>query len=146
MKRIFIPLDRSKVSEQPVRSGLHPLVLECAEVTLFHCVDPGSWSFPERPSSSALARKEQAARESSQRYLDGLAPLLRPLGHTVVLQTSVGLPVSEILKASQGFDLIIMTSRGRSGIQRLLLGSVAEEVLRRATLPVLVLPPEDRTH
>jgi universal stress protein A len=56
-----------------------------------------------------------------------------------------GDPVEQILRASQTFpcDLIVMGSHGRSGVKRLLLGSVAEQIIRRATCPVLIVkePP-----
>jgi nucleotide-binding universal stress UspA family protein len=58
-----------------------------------------------------------------------------------------GDPVTEILNAAVavGSDVIVMGTHGRSGFQRLLLGSVAERVLRRATAPVLAVPQRDRT-
>lgn len=50
-----------------------------------------------------------------------------------------GYPPTDILKHSRGFDMIIMTSHGRSGLSRILLGSVAEKVIRESTIPVLVI-------
>lgn len=54
---------------------------------------------------------------------------------------SEGDPAEEIIRATQesGAELIVMDTHGRTGLQRLLVGSVAEHVIRRATCPVLVV-------
>jgi nucleotide-binding universal stress UspA family protein len=49
-----------------------------------------------------------------------------------------GHPVESILQVSQQHDLVVMGTHGRSGLDRLLLGSVAERVTRQSTKPVLV--------
>ena len=43
----------------------------------------------------------------------------------------------------RGIDLIVMSTRGRGGIQRMFLGSVTDRVVRSAGLPVLVIPPAE---
>ena len=57
--------------------------------------------------------------------------------------TALGCFSSEIVKAvrQRRADLIVMGSHGLSGVQRLMLGSVTEEVLKTAAIPVLVVPP-----
>jgi nucleotide-binding universal stress UspA family protein len=52
-----------------------------------------------------------------------------------------GIPAEEIVKVAsdRGCDLIVMGTHGRTGVGRLLLGSVAEEVMRKAPCPVLTL-------
>jgi nucleotide-binding universal stress UspA family protein len=57
--------------------------------------------------------------------------------------TALGRPAREIVKAARQrrADLIVMGSHGLSGVQRLMLGSVTEEVLKTAAIPVLVVPP-----
>ena len=54
---------------------------------------------------------------------------------------AIGAPVEEIVKAAQDWpaDMIVIASHGRSGVRRLLLGSVAEGVMRHAACPVLVV-------
>jgi nucleotide-binding universal stress UspA family protein len=58
---------------------------------------------------------------------------------------TVGDPASEILQVAREIDadLIVIPSRGKTGLRRWLIGSVAERVVRRATCPVLVLPIHD---
>jgi nucleotide-binding universal stress UspA family protein len=59
----------------------------------------------------------------------------------VTWETRVGRPDTEILAAarSAGADLIAMSTHGRSGVRRLLFGSVAEQVLRQADVPVFLI-------
>lgn len=56
----------------------------------------------------------------------------------------VGLPWEEIVRlaAEEHADMIVMGTQGRTGLDRLLLGSVAERVIRRAPCPVLTVPPD----
>jgi nucleotide-binding universal stress UspA family protein len=53
-------------------------------------------------------------------------------------------PVSHIADAARGVDLIVMATAGRTGVSHLLMGSVAEKVVRHAPVPVLTLPPAAR--
>lgn len=63
------------------------------------------------------------------------------LSQPVEVRTGEGNPAAEILRAAQevGCGLIVMGTHGRSGVGRVLLGSVAEDVLRRSPCPVLVV-------
>lgn len=54
-------------------------------------------------------------------------------------QTAFGHPASRILEAAKDYDMIIMSSHGRTGFSRLFLGSVAEKVLRLSKVPVMVV-------
>ncbi|TAK16470.1 MAG: universal stress protein, partial [Rhizorhabdus sp.] len=81
---------------------------------------------------------------NAEDYLAALADRLR--GEGVLVETSVwyGAPALSIIDAAktQRADLIVMTSHGRSGLGRLILGSVAESVLRGTTTPILLLRAE----
>lgn len=67
-----------------------------------------------------------------------------PYEHRLV----VGDPAMEIVRLAEelGADLIVMGTHGRTGLQRLLMGSVAEAVVRRATCPVLTFKEPQREH
>ena len=68
---------------------------------------------------------------------------LRDAGFDVTLEIRTGDPVDEILAAAadNGTDLIVMTTHGRSGLTKALMGSVTEGVVRHAEVPVLILRP-----
>lgn len=71
------------------------------------------------------------------------ARLLEQAGYTVTIYVWFGLPTREIpvFVKAKAIDLIAMTTHGRTGVERLLIGSVAEEMLRKASVPVLLLRP-----
>lgn len=106
----------------------------------------------------AIAGKLREARE----YLDATATRLRErsadaLGISVTWSIGRGHDVAAIIQrvaqperrnananATQGADVIVMGTHGRGGVKRLLMGSVAERVLREATVPVLIVRPGSR--
>ena len=63
---------------------------------------------------------------------------------TSVTVTAVhGLPVDELVKASEGADMIVLGRRGMGGFVRLLMGSVSSQVAQHAQCPVLIVPSAD---
>lgn len=92
----------------------------------------------ESVGSSAQIEESEFRRLETQ-----FAPVSRMLGgrgYSTVVSIRFGDPVEEIVAESEqrNADLIVMASRGRSGLSRLVSGSVPEGVLRKASVPVLV--------
>ncbi|MDZ7704562.1 MAG: universal stress protein [Trueperaceae bacterium] len=72
------------------------------------------------------------------------ARALRGAGYRVSLRVTFGNPEDEILSAAENdIDLIAMTTQGRTGLSRMLAGSIAEQVLRRSVTPVLLIRIHD---
>lgn len=127
IRRILTALDGSKRSES-ILGLVEPLLgMLGADVTLAMVIPEDSRS------------EERRARS----YLSALVKRLSSGGGRAELTVLAGTPAPAIAKcaADGGYDLLALCTRGRSGLRRLLLGSVAEEVLRRATVPVLVAHP-----
>ena len=120
---ILVPLDGSALADQG------------ASLSLMRAVE--AWGV-----TSDLVEAEISVVREAEQYLAKLADLLRANGCTHV-KTSVwyGAPARSVVDAAeaQKADLIVMTSHGRSGISRLIMGSVAESVLRGTTTPILLL-------
>lgn len=139
-QRIVVPLDGSKTAE-----SILPFVLEIAgpldiEVVLLRVVVPIPPSVVEG-SREVVVEDAEARRAEAARYLDVLAAELRDRGVRVRTVVRRGDPVAEIASAARELDvdLVAMTTHGRSGLGRLLFGSVAEAVLRSTDLPVLMM-------
>jgi nucleotide-binding universal stress UspA family protein len=142
--RILCPVDQSDIARRALdyavvlakRYGASVCAAEVVSVVLpTSDYLPPSAEFTRAPGQQAYA-KELAALEAF------VAPARRD-GVTVETRISGGFVVEQLLLEAQQYnpDLIVMGTHGRSGVQRLVLGSVAEKVLRRATCPVLTVPP-----
>ena len=80
-------------------------------------------------------------RADARRYLEGIASRMRDEGLAVAVETVQGKPSSEIAEMARATDhnMIALATHGRSGMSRLLLGSVAEAVVRKSGDPALVV-------
>lgn len=90
-----------------------------------------------------VPRGSQAEIQKAYAYLRPLAAELTRRGAVAETQVLSGKPGPQIVDLAKtgGFGLILLCSRGKTGLKRLLLGSVAEEVLRTSPVPVLVVHP-----
>jgi nucleotide-binding universal stress UspA family protein len=87
----------------------------------------------------------EADRAEATEYLDSVAQRLRQKGVTVDRDRPEGAEAEQIVAraAALGVTLIMMTTHGRSGLGRMVFGSVAESVLRHAPCPVLIVRVHD---
>ena len=139
-KRALVPLDGSMVAE-----GIIPFILEIAgpldmEVVLLRVVVPIPPSVIEGSRHVEVEDVEKRRLEAEE-YLAPIGAELRAKGVRVQTQVRRGEPIAEILAGARvaGADLIAMTTHGRSGLGRLLFGSVAEAVLRQSEVPVFLM-------
>lgn len=88
-----------------------------------------------------IQRDEQLRRENAEALLDGLEATGKERGFDVESIIKLGIPTREILEVAEdaGIDQITMGSRGRSGVGRVLFGSVAQTVTRRSRVPVMIV-------
>ena len=139
-RRALVALDGS-----PVAEAIMPFILEIAgpldmEVVLVRVNRPIPPGVIEG-SRHVIVEDPEVSRVDAEEYLAPLAVELRNKGVRVSTQVRRGQPSEEIVLAARemGADLIAMTTHGRSGLGRLLFGSVAEAVLRESRLPVFLM-------
>ena len=142
-KRILVPLDQSRVAETVV-----PLVAGIARgggaaVRLVLVAPVPQNRVGEDGRVVAYADQEMARLEAEG--LDYLRTVQMQFGGAgdVACVVRFGDPVAEILREAEAFgaDLIVVTTEGRSAVGRTVLGSVAEQVVRKADAPVILMRP-----
>lgn len=139
-KRALIPLDGSSVAE-----AIIPFIVDIAgpldmEVVLLQVVEPIAPLVLEG-SRHVEVEDVEARRADAEEYLAAIAVELRNKAVRVQSQVRRGISADEIVAAAReaGADLIAMSTHGRSGLGRLVFGSVAQAVLRHVDIPVLLL-------
>jgi len=134
--KMLVPLDGSKLAEQALTKALDVAEGTKPTFVLLRAAEATTW-----PGGDPADEQVRVVREAEE-YLEGVKAALARQGFRKV-EASVwyGPPASAIVEAAQvsKADLIVMTTHGRSGLGRLILGSVAEAVLRGTTTPILLL-------
>lgn len=142
MKRILVPMDGSPQSSDALAFALaeHPE----ATLVLLTVIDPveGGYSSPVSTpgSSEEWYREEKERAEELYAEAQELAGERRgSLEHAVETGRPANVIVEYAGDGEHGIDQIVMGSHGREGVSRILLGSVAETVVRRSPVPVTVV-------
>jgi nucleotide-binding universal stress UspA family protein len=142
INRILCPIDFSPGSERALAHAAalarwyesRLTVLHVSEVFLVPAVLPGNPSPVIGPYIS---------RESIVTALERFTEPLKESGIAFDVAIEEGTPAHTIIEAAtrEGADLLVMGTQGRGGVEKILLGSVTEKVLRRSPCPLLVVPP-----
>ena len=143
-EHVLIPLDGSVLAEEilePTMALGRPMG---ARYTLLQAINPPALGYA--PAAHAVGLDAQMLaqwRAEAQTYLDQVADRLRGHGHVVDTRIVIGPPAITILDYAHehAADLIAMATHGRGGVARMLLGSVADKVVRGAGTPVLLRRP-----
>jgi nucleotide-binding universal stress UspA family protein len=144
-KRILVPTDFSEGAEQALKYAVRFNDLYHAEIFLLHV-----FTLPEYVSQlSAKANVDSEVADdvleaAKKRALEKLEDIVRRLADekpALITSLSIGCPFEEIVKfsAERDVDLIVMSTHGRIGLRRILLGGTTERVMSHAACPVLVL-------
>lgn len=138
-KRVLIPLDGSPMAEQALPHAIAQAKHFQAELILLRVVEP----FPHARGMS-LANHEQIRQQAitwAGKYMERIAAGIQQKGLSVQAITIDGRPhtgIAQFAEANQ-VDLIVMSTRGQSGVSRWLMGSVADRIVRGAIVPVLLV-------
>lgn len=136
--RVLCPIDFSDSSWYAVELAARFLPSRSGEIALLYVIDPPDAYIGKRRESEFALELDRYCTEHLDRWADQLAAKTPA---SVIKLSQVGRPgaeILEILDQRPAFDLVVMGSHGRTGLERVLLGSVAEKVVRHAKCPVLV--------
>ena len=141
---ILVPIDYSEPSRRALELALS--LGGNARVTVVHVWDRPPYVGEEvvaHPDGSRRSLSELIRSNAERDMTDFLAPVSVPPDTTLEHHLISGDPVSGIIaEASKpGYDLLVVGSRGRTGMTKLLLGSVTERLIRLSPIPVLTVPP-----
>ncbi|MFN8481818.1 MAG: universal stress protein [Anaerolineae bacterium] len=142
--RILVPLDGSRLSEAALPHAKTLAQVLGATLTLVHVVIPSTLTTDLELSQGEPGVSGPIYGEfEAQMYLDDWVERLRIEGVRAGTAVRNGSPAREILAASEDADagLVVMATHGRTGMQRVIVGSVAMDVLRHGALPVVVIRP-----
>ncbi|WP_457638254.1 universal stress protein [Oceanithermus sp.] len=139
-KKVLLPTDGSPCSEQALREGLE-LVRACAaKATILYVVENPLLTLPMLPEGIPYeAELYEDLRKAANEVLTAARKIAEDLSVEVETVMKEGQPVPTIASYAKDFDLVIMGTHGRGGLEKLILGSVTDGVLHRTDRPVLVI-------
>jgi len=135
--KILVAYDSSPHSRRALAKAVDVAQCSQAQVGLIYAYDPVPAYLGEPYYEDAVSRAVLNGREMLKEVVAGLAEQ----GLTVSVNVIQGPPAEAILKVAEteGYDLIVMGSRGLSAWQGLLLGSTSQRVLQHGQIPVLIV-------
>jgi nucleotide-binding universal stress UspA family protein len=148
IERILCPSDFSDFAERALRRAASMARWFEAKVTVLHIVQPVPWIAPGAAWAAGIVVPQdllRPVRDDLAKALENFVAAFRGEGVTLETRLDDGDPARQIEAVAEALpaDLVVMGTHGRSGFQRLLLGSVTEKVLHRAPCPVLIVGSAD---
>jgi nucleotide-binding universal stress UspA family protein len=144
---LLTPTDFSAPANQAVTAAVELAQTFGATLTVLHVVEPPSYLVDSHASAHQGPILPKALEEQARQELDHLLSLIPEARVEITRRVIVGVPYQQIIESAPAgpVDLIVMATHGRTGLRHLVLGSVAERVVRLAPCPVLTIrPPGER--
>lgn len=148
IERILLPLDGSAFGEAALPYAEELARASNAEIILMQSVTPHSFEVDlaetRSPHLSKLSEEyAEHAKAAARDYLAGIVKGLSQRGISARAVVEIGPPAETIIASakSNAVDVIALSTRGRSGLSALVMGSVANKVLHYAEVPVLLVKP-----
>lgn len=135
-KRILIPVDGSPQSEQAAEFAATEW--PDAELLALYVIDPVEAGYAAGRVPAAGEQWYEEAKDRAEAFFEDAG---EAAGRDIETEVEVGRPAATIVEVADDddVDMIVMGSHGREGLSRILLGSVAEHVLRESPVPVTVV-------
>ncbi len=136
-EKILVPTDGSDYTKPAIKQALEVAKMSGAQITALYVLD--QTVLTNMPMDTAVMNVYKTLEKEGQEAVDYVLDLAKEYGVKAEVSVKEGTPVKVILEESSGYDLIVMGTLGRTGMSKLLMGSVAERVVRAASCPVLVV-------
>ncbi len=144
LARILLPTDFSEFSARATRYACALAEQFGSELHVLHVLETIESMAPDFGMGLALPGRIVESKRAAEKALDGVVDTNWAAGRSIVKATVEGTPFLEIIRYAKqhDIDLIVVGTHGRSGLVHVLMGSVAEKVVRKAPCPVLTVRPE----
>lgn len=156
LKHILLPLDGSELAEKAIIHTTRILdagsritlliVIDTPETLAFnlYALQPGPPGSAMRESAVDYQHISDEMMHSGRNYLEGKQKALQQQGYQVDILAEYGAPADVIVETAERLkvDAIAISTHGRSGLSRWILGSVTSRVISAAPCPVYVIPPD----
>jgi nucleotide-binding universal stress UspA family protein len=143
-QRILVPVDGSPTSQRGLEEAIRLAKLTQGRILLLHVIDELSFTMAMDPAAGLMGTWPQTLRESGTMILEEARAMVEKAGvevdtrlHDRWASTVTNIVIDEA--QSWRADLIVIGTHGRRGVGRLFLGSSAEQILRLAPVPVLLV-------
>ena len=138
---ILVPTDGSDGARMGARRGIDLAATTGADLHILSVVDTRE----VEPDQTSLGHAGRRLEEQKEQAVDSMADIARshlPGGITTAVERGVPFQTINEYTQAHDIDLIVMGTQGRTGMERVLLGSVAEKTLRTATVPTVTVTPD----
>lgn len=145
-ERIVVALDGSEVAEQALGPATELAGRLSVPLHLVRVADATRFRFGANEAAleyAALGRVLEEEEVAAREYLGSVQARLAADGAPVTSEIRRGLAPQALVEGARPGDLLVLASHGRTGPARWLLGSVAEDVVRHATVPVLLIRTQE---
>ena len=143
-KRILVPIDGSPTSGRGLREAIGFAKAQKARLQLVHVIDLHNAMLAGLSSGDTVRDLAAALNERGRSLLEKAAARVRQSGlrcETVLLESLTGPAAGPIVRQARKWhaDLIVIGTHGRRGLKRLVMGSDAEQIVRNAPVPVMLV-------
>lgn len=145
-QRIVVPLDGSRWSESAIPRAAELARLHGAELVLLHVYQPRGSDYADQWALAGHQQIADQAYEQMQEQLIALRNRLRQEGlrarDVIIRGGNPAQAICDFVEAEEGISMVVMTTHGRTGLARWLVGSVAQQVIKHARCPVTLVQPD----
>ncbi len=145
-QRVVVPLDGSRWSESAIPRAAELARVHDAELVLLHVYQPKGGDYAGQWALAGQQQIADQAYEQMQEQLIALRNSLRQEGlrarEVIIRGGHPAQAICDYVETEEGISLVVMSTHGRTGLARWLMGSVAQEVIKHARCPVMLVQPD----
>lgn len=144
-KRIIVPVDGSGWSERAIPHATEIARIHNSNITLLHVFRPPAAQYIDQMALTVNSPQPEQLRDQTRQKLISLRNEIRAVGVDCTVELIDGMDPATLICQyinEEGADLVVMSSHGRTGIARLIFGSVARQVIEGISAPVMIIRPD----